>query len=241
MGLMLQWERRSKGTPPVAIAGVEVARTTVNRGALVAAGIFFSCILGFLGFLSLRTIQSNADNQRRDAAYKRSVAEIPSKENLLPIEPLTPEQALILRDIGNLYAWLPSSRPTFLYPGASGQFEMEYSVGYTTTKDSPPPPASIRRAVAVVVTQYPNAEWSRYYTKYPSGQSVLMYSPGDLTTVKKFGQTIVRDSIQRDRNGDGTLRFLWPSNNFTISVGYETRAIDEQFLQLYLDKYPSSL
>jgi hypothetical protein len=170
----------------------------------------------------------------RAAAYKRAVAEAPSPVDLPPLQPLPIEQALIVREINGLYPWAPMSRSSFaLWPPAE-----YYLVGYTATKE--PPPASIRRIVAVNVTQLPNAEWVRYDVKYPS-INIALDSPQSLTKVTKLSQTIVQNTSMRYSNGGGTLCFLWPSSNFVVSVCYETPQVDEEFLKQYLEKYPSSL
>jgi len=174
---------------------------------------------------------------RRDAAYKRFLAEAPSVADLPRTEPLTPEQTLIVGEIAGLYPWAPMAN-------SSGQLSplsppaVDYSIGYTATKD--PPPLSVRRMVAVGVTQLPNAEWARYRVKYPQ-PNVAIDSPQSLTNVSKFGQTIVQNTFMRYPNGDGTLCFLWPSGNFVVFVYYETRQVNEEFLRQYLEKYPSSL
>jgi hypothetical protein len=233
LGLLLARERRSLAVPstPFPIAhGVPEVRAKPEIA--VVAGIFFTCLLGFLGFLVVRRVQSERIASDRAPAYNRSVAEAPSLLDLPRIEPLLPEQALIVHEIAGLYPWSPMSNS--LGPSRSVP-AINYAVGYTVTKD--PHPGSILRVVAVNVTQLPTAEWARYRVKYPPTNVAPQY----LSNVKKFGQTIIQDTSGRYPDGGGTLCFLWPSGNFAVSVCYTTPQVDEEFLKQYLEKYPSSL
>jgi len=237
LGMLLIRDREALAVPSTVGSMDGPTKVQPNRGILVVAGVFFVCLLGFLGQLVFRTVQSQRMIARRDVAYKRFLAEAPSVADLPRTEPLTPEQTLIVGEIAGLYPWAPMAN-------SSGQLSpvsppaVNYLVDYTATKD--PAPLSVRRIVAVGVTQLPNAEWARYRVKYPL-PNVAIDSPQSLTNVSKFGQTIVQNTSMRYPNGDGTLCFLWPSRNFVVSVCYETRQVKEEFLKQYLEKYPSSL
>ena len=235
LGLLLNRERKALAASSASVSIADGSpRVEVNRSIVVIAGLFFVCVLGFLGQLVFRTIRSTRVASDRAAAYKRAVAEAPSTVNLPSLQPLPIEQALIVREIAGLYPWGPMSSSSFaLWPPAE-----YYVVGYTATKE--PSPATIRRIVAVNVTQLPNTEWARYDVKYPS-INLALDSPQSLTKVTKFSQTIVQNTAMRYANGGGTLCFLWPSGNFVVSVCYETPQVDEEFLKQYLGKYPSSL
>ncbi len=238
LGLLLNREREALAASSSSISKADGSPTVkVNRGILVMAGFFFACILGYLGFLVFRTIHSARVASDRAAAYKRFVAEAPSAVDLPRVEPLTPAQALILREIAGLYPWAPMSSSSDRL-GPLSPPAVTYSVGYTATKD--PPLESLRRIVAVNVTQLPNTDWARYDVKYPP-MNIAIDSPQSLTKVTKFSQTIVQNASMRYPNGDGTLCFLWPGGNFVVSVCYETPKVDEEFLKQYLEKYPSSL
>lgn len=236
LGLLLARERRSLPVPstPIPIRP-GMPKVRAKPGIQVVAAIFFTCLLGFLGFLLVRTVQSERLASDRAAARKRSVAETPPVLDLPRIEPLLPEQALIIHEIGGLYPWLPMSNS--LGPSSSVH-AINYAVGYTVTKDQRS--GSIVRVVAVNVTQFPTAEWARYRVKYlPS--NVAINSSEYLSNVKKFGHTVVQDTSRRYSDGGGALCFLWPSGNFAVSLCYQTRQVDEEFLKQYLEKYPSSL
>jgi len=244
LGLLLIRDRETLAVPSTVGSTDQPTKVQANRGILLVAGAFFACVLGFLGHLVFRTVQSQRMIARRDAAdaaaYKRFLAEAPPIVGVPRLEPLPLEQAVIAREIGGFYPWLPMS-------SSSGQLSaiqppnVAYSIGYTTMKD--PPIQSLQRIVAVTVTQLPNGEWARYRIKYPEypGTNPAINSPQSLTKVTKFGQAIVQDTSMRYPNGGGTLCFHWSSGNFAISVCYESPEIDEEFLREYLEKYPSSL
>ncbi len=235
LGLLLNRERKALAASSASVSVAHVSPSAeVNRSILVIAGLFFASILGFLGLLVFRTIRSARVASDRTAAYKRAAAEAPSTVDLPSLQALPVERALIVREIAGLYPWAPMSSSSFaLWPPAE-----YYLVGYTATKE--PSPTSIRRIVAVNVTQLPNADWARYDVKYPS-INIAIASPQSLTKVTKFSQTIVQNTSMRYSNGGGTLCFLWPSGNFVVSICYETPQVDEEFLRQYLEKYPSSL
>lgn len=237
LGLVLNRERKLLTAPSQITAAVEPPAARARRGVLAAAWIFFACVFVFIGFLATRTIQSRRRASVRAAAYSRFLAEAPSAWDLPQLENLPVEQALIVSPIGGLYPWAPMTAqvaPAYpIQPRA-----INYSIGYTAKLD--PPPISVRRAVAVQVEQWPNAEWAFYKVNYPP-LNVAIDSPKALSRVTKFGQTVVQNTMMRYPDGRGTLSFLWPSGRFVVTVYFETPEVNEEFLRQYLEKYPSYL
>jgi hypothetical protein len=234
LGLLLSRERKAFAWTS---APLPSSKPSAIRGVHVVSIVFFAGVLGFLGLLAARMIQSGRAEAQRTAAYKRAVAEAPPIVNLAAVKAVPPEQALIVREIGGLFPWRPNSiSHGQLSPMAPA--DALYSVGYTATKD--PPLESFRRIVAVEVTQLPDPEWANYRIKYPRLDIFLADDSVHLTKVTKFGQTIVQDTRMRYPNGEGTLCFRWPSSMFAISVCYETPQVNEEFIRQYLAKYPSS-
>jgi hypothetical protein len=84
-------------------------------------------------------------------------------------------------------------------------------------------------------------EWARYRAKYPAGFNLAVNDPSHLTTVTKFGNHVIMNSVMRYPDGNATLCFLWPSETMVITICYESKEIREQLLEEYLAKYPSSL
>jgi hypothetical protein len=204
----------------------------------VALWVFCGCLILPLGLLVLGRIQSEHQAANVLAAEQRAIAEAPPVVDAPTFKFLPPEQALIVREIAGFYPWLPDAR-IFAQVSHVMPTVMRYSVGYTTTKD-PPPPEPVQRVVAVEVTEFPNTEWAQYHVKYPQ-LSYGLGSAQSLTKVKKFGQVVVRDASHRNRNGGGSLCFLWPHETFVVSVCYEMQEVNDEFIREYLEKYPSSL
>jgi hypothetical protein len=218
---------RLKGSPKV----------EQKRHIPVAFWVFCACLVAFLGFIVFRAIQSRHKSEEMVAAQQRAIAEAPPMVDAPTFKFLPPEQALIVREIAGLYPWLPDSR--IVAQGSPVMPTVEYySVGYTTTKD--PGPDSVRRVVAVGVTEFPNAEWARYRVNHNQVYAGLG-SAQSLKKVKKFGRTVVQDAANRHRDGGGRLCFIWPDETFVVSVCYETPEVNEEFIREYLEKYPSSL
>ena len=233
LGLLLRQERDAF-VPTSAL--LSPLKPSAIRGRRIVSIVFFAGVLGFLGFLVTRTIQSARTEARNTAAYKRALAEAPPVPSLPPVKAVPPEQALIVREIGGLSPWAPYSTSN----GHLSPPTVTYSVSYgAATKD--PPTDSLWRIVAVEVTQMPDADWANYRVKYPQLNIGLVDDPQHLTKITKFGQTIVEDTRMRYPNGEGTLCFLWPSGVFAFSVCYEKPQVDEEFIRQYLAKYPSSL
>ena len=225
------------------LADARATQSKTNSGVVAASWTFFTVILCLLGLFVYRYVESSRIRARsiavRDAAYKKFLAEAPPADKLPPVIPVAPERALIVREIGGQYPWLPMATESALYDLPHAPHAMSYSIGYTTVKD-PRPSESIQRAVVVGVSQLPNAEWAYYRSKYPA-TNVAIDSPQTLIRVIRFGQVVVQDAHMRYPDGGGTLCFHWPSGNFAVSVCYETKKVDEEFLREYLAKYPSSL
>lgn len=242
LGFLLNRERRLSGTGATASIPA-IARGKTGSGVVVVSRIFFTVIICLLGMFVYRYIELSRDRARfmaaRDAAYKKFKAEAPPTDKLPPVIAVAPEKALIVREIGGLYPWLPMASEATAFDLPHAPHTENYSIGYTTAKD-PAPFASIQRVVAVSVKQLPNAEWAFYRSKYPS-TNVAIDRPQSLTRVVRFGQAIVQDTYSRSPDGGGTLCFHWPSGNFAVSICYETKQVDEEFLHEYLEKYPSSL
>src|SRR5258708_22309774 len=78
LGYMPGSERELLGTQLASGRGSDSPMPTASRGNLVVAGVFFSCLLGFLAFRVARTIQSESDIARREESHTRLDAEAPS-------------------------------------------------------------------------------------------------------------------------------------------------------------------
>lgn len=180
--------------------------------------------------------QMREAERHRDAEMRRDA---PSLKNLPAIEPMKIEQALILDKIGELVPGKPKGSKPWRSPGEASQFvpEMDFWVEYDAEKEHDTP------AVIVQVQQFPNDAWPLYFAKWSPNPFLLREMNPDLvlTRVRKFKNRVVMDRQFRDPDETGKLWFFWPSGNKLVNIIYTSKAVQEEFLRRYLEKYPSSL
>lgn len=244
LGLMMSIERKvaCADLRPVSLA--RPVRIFSGMALTLVSVLFFFTIFAFLGWYGLRFVQAEQAHAHRLEALKKSRAETPSVENLPPIQPMTVGQALVLEDLGGFFAEEPRLSTSRGELKTFGDFApipplIEYSVDYVPQKDAPI--GSHQPRVTAQVSQFPNAAWARYNAKYPSGFNVALNELKDLVIVTKFGNRIVMNATMRYSDGGGRLEFLWPCGDVVVTLRYETREVNEEFLKRYLDKYPSAL
>ena len=220
--------------PSAVIAAPQLPRNRESRepakSLSLAAKLFMVSVAILLGFFIVRQIRGERSAQRlqalQSAAQVRRIAERPSLENLPTIEPLSAEEVLVLTPIDGH----PCGRG--IIRGTAGNSVMEvlvvlslpsvfYGLSYKRSQwagDDETP------FVSVGVTLYPNSDWARYETKeIPDWNMAAMYQQ-DITTVTKYGNKILMNTIMRYPDGDwGSVlllgepesvrggRFLWPS------------------------------
>ena len=226
----------------VAHPNVIPPKISARQNSKVITACFLCAVFGFLGWQAIELALADRATAVRQQALKKSYAEAPSIENLPSVRTRTADQALVLEDIAGLSVGQPSvqairAKPSFgLFP--SNPQTIIYSVQYRP-KDTPH--SWYHPIVTADVTQFPNSEWARYKTKYPSSFNPALDDPKSLLTVTKFGNQVIMDGRTQYPEGTGELDFLWPSEDFVINLRYQTREVNEDFLKRYLDTYPSSL
>ncbi len=227
IGLMLAAERRLSTFQPQEEAVTESSVFELGWSRLVPAGIVFAVLFGFLGWFGIREIQSKLLMARLDQAHQRRLAEAPSLVNLPPVEAIPPEQALIVHEIAGLQPSKPYSR-AWNRPGQPPI--VEYDVSYDSAEQPSGPNPS---PVMVQLTQMPNAAWSRY-----SIEDLTVVRPDVVTRVAKFNSRVIQSTAGPII---GSLCYSWTSANFFVAVCYNTPQREEEFINQYLQKYPSSL
>jgi hypothetical protein len=226
------------------IARAATTETNVPIPLRIASFIFFAGALVFLSSRVYLTLQVASQVAQRDQAYKHSVAEAPPVKDLPPMLQVPTEQTLIVDDMGGLFVTHPSAREIPGRNDASGVAapvppSIEYYVTYKPTTEQYQ--LGVEPGVRVWITQFPNEEWALYKTKYPTGFNPALNDQKYLTRVAKAGNVIIMNTLMRYPNGAGPLSYVWRSGHFVITIQYETRDINEEFLTRYLEKYPSDL
>ena len=149
------------------------------------------------------------------------------------------EQALILEQISRLVPEKPEGSKPWRPPDEASQFvpEMDFRVEYVAEKGQDTP------AVVVQVQRFPNNAWPLYFAKWSPNPGFLREENPDLvlTRVRKFKNRVVIDRQFRSPDETGKLWFFWPSGNNMVNIIYVWKAVEEELLRRYLEKYPSSL
>lgn len=225
-----------KSPPPP--SAPQKAAPPLARSLPIAYTIFFVSIMGLFSYYVVRDIYAEhaaAVRQRQSAA---ATAAAPSALNLPPIIPVPAEQALVVHDIDGNVPVLPYGTP--MHQASSTEPPTyDYSIGYQQR-----PMASrldFHPVVQVFVTQYPNPEWAKYRLKdVPIPNSGYFYAK-DIRKVTKFANVIYENFGWRYPNGTGDLYYYWASGQYLVTVKFTGATVDDQFLQAYLEKHPSSL
>ena len=199
----------------------------------VANALLFSCMALALGWF----LRSWAPNEFRGSgwhrAYARHVTERPSAENLPQVPLESNEAMLILTPFGQYLPRHASAGPGHYQP-ISGPQPLVYSVRYGSAgaPDGGPdvgPHADIR------VEEWPNAAWAKWQLEDGNFSALVVGVEQSL----QFGNRI-RCKYARDDRWGPNQSCAWTSANKIVELDFDSLAPNE-FLQLYLQKYPSSL
>jgi hypothetical protein len=231
-------------TLAAASAGVRPAyeplRTKTERAMPPGAAIgFLVLVVAALAWFITWQVQSERSAHRmeaareaaRQAAQQRLAAALPSSQNLPTIVELPVEQVLLVKPI----AGFPCGR-NFKYkvPGTN-------YVGYTALYKRFAADRDYDHSVADVnVDLYPNSDWAVYATKVGINSHLEAENPQTVTTVTKFGNRVIMNTLMRYPDGAGDLYFYWASGSKFVQVAFRGPEEDE-FLREYLELYPSDL
>ena len=206
-----------------------------RRPASVTATIFLVLPVAILAWSIARQMQSERAGRRmlaaEQAADQRLAAERPSSLNLPAIVELPVDQVLLLKPI----AGHPCGR-SFAPRTPSSNF-IAYIAPYKRSETAGDGEATF---ADVEVRLYPNSDWAVYATKQGFNSNLEANDPNAVTTVTRFGNKVIMNSVMRYPNGGGDLFFYWASRNRFVQVTFHGPEQDD-FLEDYLALYPSSL
>ncbi len=218
-------------------------RIVLRKLALFAITLaFFSGLLTLFGYHILQWSEA----EKTASFFRESetpASDKPSLNNLPAIEPMNIEHALILKEIAGLSPTHPEASARQYLPDVASHWpqEMDFTVEYggkeddlaTLPSDAP---------VSAWVYQLPNEDWALYFVKHSPMPSLVPKNRSlVLSFVRKFGNRVVVDRQFCDPDGSGRLLYFWPSRKNLITIVYWSGVVNEEFLQHYLEKYPSSL
>ena len=205
----------------------------------------FVVVLACLVVLSLTRIvpvRLRQAHRERVAAKRRESR--PSAVDIPVVQPMTEEEALILRQIGDYQPGhvmktveLVSHEKGFERPGS-----MYFSTLYTKTGEPVPQwPVAPRQYVSVVVQQYPNSAWAQYFAEYPQRMYISPDNPKEHALVIQFSHKVRSSQLTRVGQTGILLYYMWPSGNCVVTIDYYTPDENLELVRAYLEKYPSSI
>ncbi len=232
LGLTLNAERKSAMSPnAVPQQGVPRARQIAIG---VAAGL---CLLYVLARQAQIGISNHQFQAKRDSQYQQYVAATPPAKDLSVVESAHPEQLFLHGEISGL-VYCPASLkiiPHFFRERAHG-FLYEARYDWAHTNDAERIPCNSWLAI-VVIMDVPDAAWSRFEAQYPvdlfkGRDPVEFYDPDwRYQPAVKFSQNVFKSDRQC---------YSWPSGHLAIELCYMAGPGNEDLLQQFLQRYPSS-
>jgi hypothetical protein len=209
-------------------------------------GRTFAVIVATLTALSLTGIipvRLRLAHRERAVAKKRGSR--PSALDIPLAQPITEEEALILKQIGDYQPGhvtttieMVSHEKGYERPG-----DRYFSTLYTKKGEEVPPwPVAPRQYISIVVQQYPNSAWAQYFAEYPPNRYNSFDNPKQHAIVAQFNNRVRSDQLDRSPGQTAyPLYYTWPSGNCVITVDYRTPDENLEIVRAYLEKYPSSI
>lgn len=237
LGLLLSPQQAPLAGAAAEQPGNVPLRTKAGRETRSVAGtIFLVVIFGTLAWFIARQVEGALAARRmqaaRQAAQQQLAGERPSMQGLPALAPLPVERALVLKPITGHPCGLHTLAPQPTGTPESVGYLAEYKVSETASPGE-------RSFADVQVFQYPNAAWAAYQTKQFLWD-LTAENPKAVTTVTKFGNKVIMNTLMRYQNGGGDLYFYWASGNWFVKVTFDA-AEEDEFLREYLVRYPSTL
>jgi hypothetical protein len=173
----------------------------------------------------------------RESQYQQYVAATPLATDVSVVEFAHPEQLFLLKEISGLVYCPASLRiiPHFFRERTHG-FLYEARYDWAHTNDAERIPCNSWLAI-VVIMDVPDAAWSRFEAQYPvdlfkGRDPVEFYDPDwRYQPAVKFSQNVFKSDRQC---------YSWPSGHLAIELCYMAGPGNEDLLQQFLQKYPSS-
>ena len=206
----------------------------------------FLLLLAGLVILSLTRIvpvRLRQAHRERVAAKKRETR--PTSVDLPVAQPMSEEQALILKEIGDYQPAhvLKTSVMVSHEKGFESAGSVYFRTLYTKTDEQVlQGPVAPRQYISAVVQQYPNSAWAQYFAEYPQNSYVSPDDPKVHALVTQFNNKVRSSQVERPPGQTSIpLYYMWPSGNCVVTVDYRTSDENLEILRAYLEKYPSSI
>jgi hypothetical protein len=221
LGLTLNADRKSAISPgAVPQHGVSGAR---QIAIAIAAGL---CLLSVVAREAQIGFEQRQFKSQRASEYQQYVAATPPATNVSVVESAQPEQLFLPGEISGLIycpAWLKTTPRIFRQRAHGFLYEARYAYAHNNFKN----PCDQWLAI-VDMMDVPDDAWSRFEAQYP----LDVYDPSQLfQPTVKFSQNVFKS--QREC-------YSWPSGHLAIELCYESYPENEDLLEQFLQRYPSS-
>jgi len=237
VGFMVQLEEKGLA---IAAFGQPIAPGLTPEKLFLNRKVFFAVLPILFALILTIAIPIRISLAARQRAYNRMLSETPTNDGLRPIQPMTADEAFILSDIVGFHPAQPVDSKTFGKP-----FGMYHELSYRPTQNDPPTNLEV---VSVEVWQYPNAQWALYLAEYPANFVHSFDNPKHHAVTTKFQNKVRTNLLERlpgfehfPGGGGWALYYMWPSGSNVLTITYHTKNEHEEFLRLYLEKYPSAM
>jgi hypothetical protein len=248
IALFIGWATSEKRSP-VPIQGGEAQSEVGIPAPQISRGLSdraFVVILVGLVVLSLtRIIPLRLRLAHREHAFANMRGSRPFAVDLPVAQPMSEEQALILKEIGDYQPGhaLKTSVTVSHEKGFESASSVYFRALYTITGvQVPQGPAAPRQYISVVVQQYPNSAWAQYFAEYPANRYNSFDNPKRHALVTQFDNKVRSSQLERPPGQTSIpLYYMWPSGNCVVTVDYRTSDEDLEIVRAYLEKYPSSI
>jgi len=200
----------------------------------VAAGL---CLLYVVARQAKIGFQQRQFQSQRASQFQQYVGATPPATNVSVVKSAHPEQLFVPGEISGL-VYCPASlkiTPHFYRERAHG-FLYEARYDWARTNDAERIPCNSWLAI-VVIMDVPDTAWSRFEAQYPvdlfkGPDAVEFYDPDwRYQPAVKFSQNVLKSDRQC---------YSWPSGHLAIELCYMAGPGNEDLLQQFLQKYPSS-
>lgn len=214
-------------------AGSSLRKGFISLGILV--GYFTSLHIWNASVLERRAKTNQQIEVRIKAELAQSLAVAPSRENLPRPEQKPIGEVLLMQGVAG---WTPYASDVRMLPAETGLppndgpfsrvlLPQRYSSGASYTN------GSSDMGLRVRVTTYPTSDWARYELRHTPMTNEQIIHPEWVKKLAKSGNYVYQDGPY----------LYWPSGNNLVLLdcqGIQQSVIDE-FIEAYLEKYPSSL
>jgi len=237
-------KRRSvpiEGSEGESEVGAPAPHTSNGLGRRAFLLLLFGLVI--LSLTRIVPVRLRQAHRERVAAKKRETK--PASVDLPVAQPMSEEQALILKEIGDYQPGhalkrgeMVSHEKGFERPGS-----VYFSTLYTKTGEQVPQwPVTPRQYISVVVQQYPNSAWAQFFAEYPQRMYISPDDPKLHALVMQFNSKVRSSQLERSPGQTwNLLYYMWPSGDCIVTVEYHTPDENLEIVQAYVEKYPSAI